>query len=139
MAQLLVEANAARTYYHTDTTAEYEESACQARMDLSKPPAERSVVILPSRDPFVISDKKHWDIYEAVLKDQARRYFEYNGPIPVYPICKEEVDSQDGTIFTVLWFRSAEGVSILYGYSRNLNHDDRARGVIPVPAGVPSR
>jgi len=132
VARRLVEANTARRYYSTDTTAEYEESALEAAIDLDKPPAEGSVVILPSRDPFIISDKKHWDIYEAVLKDQARPYFEYNGPIPVYPICKEEVDSQNGTILTVLWFRSAEGASILYGYSRNLNHDDRARGVIPV-------
>lgn len=129
LAKLAVIANKKRNYFHTKSTEEYEESMKEAEKDKNKDPEDRNVIVLPSRDAFMISDKQHWEIYEAVLKDQAKSYFEYNGPIPVYPIEKETVDSQRGTILNVLWFRSFEGQSIFYGFSRNLNHDDRARGV----------
>lgn len=129
MAKKAVAANKRREFFHTNSAKEYEESLKEAKRDMKKPPKDRNVIVLPSRDAFIISDKQHWDIYETVLKDQAKAYFEYNGPLPIYTIDKETVDSQKGTIMTVLWFRSYEGQSILYGYSRNLNHDDRARGV----------
>jgi len=129
LAKLAVEANKARNYFHTESTKEYEESLKQAEKEKSKEPKKRNIMVLPSRDAFTISDKENWDIFEMIFKDQAKPYFEYNGPITVYPIHKGTVDEQDGTILNVLWFRSYEGASLLYGFSRNINHDDRARGV----------
>ena len=129
MGKLVVDANKKRKYFNTKTRKEYDESLVEAKKDENKDPKDRNVIVLPSRDSFTISDKEHWDIFECALKDQAKPYFEYNGPITVYPIHKGTVDEQDGTILNVLWFRSYEGASIFYGFSRNLNHDDRARGV----------
>lgn len=130
LAKLAVNANKRRVYFHTKSTKDYEESLKEAEQDKNKEPKKRNVIILPSRDSFIITKKRNWEIYESILKDQAESYFKYNGPITVYPIEKSTVDAQNGTILNVLWFRSFEGGSILYGFSRNLNHDDRARGIL---------
>jgi len=61
---------------------------------------------LPSRTNFIMSDKENWEIYQTIFKDQAKPYFELNGPITIHPVGFKEVDSQYGTILTNLWFGS---------------------------------
>lgn len=129
LAKQAVRANRNAKYFHTSTTKEYEDSLKQAEKDRNKDPIDRNFIVLPSREAFRISDKENWEIYEVALKDQAKPYFNYNGPIIVYPIFKGEVDEQPGTILNVLWFRALGGASLFYGFSRSLNDDDRARGV----------
>lgn len=129
LAKLAVEANRAGNYFHTESTKEYEESLKQAETDKSKEPEKRSVIVLPSRQNFTMSDKENWDVYKAVLKDQAKSYFGLNGPITVYPVAKDTVDAQSGTILTELWFRDLDGRSDFGGH-RGLHDDDGARGVL---------
>ena len=66
--------------------------------------SERDVIVLPSREQFTISDKENWEVYQAVLKDQAKPYFELDGPINVSPVGANTVDAQKGTLLTALWF-----------------------------------
>ena len=105
LARQAVEANKRGKYFHTSNTDEYEDSLKQAKKDKNKKPSERKVIILPSRGNFKISEKENWEVLEALLKDQARPYFELNGPITVYPVDKKDVDSQNGTLLTQLCFR----------------------------------
>lgn len=129
LAKLAVEANRAGNYFHTDSTKEYEDSLKQAEKDKSKEPEKRNVIILPSRSKFTMSDKQNWEIYQAILKDQAKPYFELNGLIDVYPVDAKIVDSQDGTILTHLWFRDLDDSSGFLG-SWYLYDDGRVRGVL---------
>jgi len=130
-AKLVVEANRQGNYFHTSSTKEYEDSLKQAEIDKNKEPIKRNVIILPSRTQFTISDKENWGIYQAILKDQAKQYFELNGPIDIYPIDTSDVDSQNGTILTPLWFGSLDSRSELLGYGRSADYyNDRARGVL---------
>ena len=124
-------------YFHTDSTKEYENSLRQAEKEekQGKKPSKRSVVVLPSRDKFEISDKANWNIYEFTLKDQAKKYFELNGPITVNLIDKDIVDPQDGTILTQMWFRNLDNLSGFSGNYRDLYDVNRARGVLRATEG----
>ena len=130
LARLVVEANRQGNYFYTDSTREYKNSLRQAQKDSSKKPKERNVILLPSKDPFVISDKENWKIYEAIFKDQAIDYFELNGPIPIEPVNKDFVDSYDGTLLTLMWFRNLDDRSELDGNFRPLYGGGRLRGVL---------
>ena len=101
LAKRAIKANSAGRYFSTETTKEYEESAKEAEGSLD--PVDRTVIVLPSRTQFTLSDKENWDIMQAILKDQAKPYFEFNGPIEVYPVLAGDVDSQGGTLLTQLW------------------------------------
>lgn len=136
-AKLLVKVNRQGKYFHTESTREYEESLRQAEEDKDKEPVERNVIVLPSRDNFIMSDKENWEIYQAILKEQAKPYFELNGPIPFYLVDKDVVDSQNGTILTPLWFSSLDyrsGFNGNYTFLVNLNF--RARGVLRSAEGT---
>ena len=126
LAKLAVEANRQENYFHTNSTKEYEDSLKQAEKDKDKDPTKRNVIILPLRTNFTMSDKENWEIYQAILKDQARPYFELNGPITIYPVSFKKVDSQDGTILTNLWFLSLDVGSDFVGDDWNLNDGDGA-------------
>ena len=137
LAKLAVEANRADHYLSTGSTKEYEESLRQAEQDKNKSPAERSVIVLPSRDKFTITDKEHWEVLKTILKDQAEQYFNLNGPITVYPIPKDVVDAQNGTILNYMWFSNLDNRSDFNGNSGDLNIDSRARGIVQM-SGRPS-
>jgi len=132
LAKLASKVNRAGNYFHTDSTKNYEESLKQAEEDKNKEPIKRKVIILPSRSSFAMSPEENWEIFESILKDQAKPYFEFTGPINVCPVEKNIVDAQDGTILTGLWFRSIGGRSGLYGYcGRNIGNVNRkVRGVL---------
>jgi len=130
LAKLAVEANRAGNYFHTDSTREYENSLKQAERDKNKEPEKRNVIILPSRIKFTMSDKQNWEICQAILKDQAKPYFELNGPIDVYPVDEKMVNAQDGTILTALWFRGLVVGSGFGGDYWGLGDGDGARGVL---------
>jgi hypothetical protein len=130
LAKLAVEANSAGNYFHTDSTKEYRDSLEQAEKDNSKEPVKRNVIVLPSRSEFTMSDKQNWEIYQAILKDQAKPYFELNGPIEVYPLDEKIVDVQDGTILTHLWFWGLDGGSGFGGCDGGLCDGSGARGVL---------
>ena len=100
LARLAVEANRQERYFCTDSAREYEDSLKQAEKDRSKEPKDRNVIILPSRNPFEISDEENWDVFESISKDQARAYFKLNGSIIIFPVNTSYVDSQNGTLLT---------------------------------------
>ena len=129
LAKKAVQENRQGRYFHTDSTEEYETSAEQAEKDKEKDPEKRKVLVLPSITKFTISDKDNWEIYQAILKDQAKPYFELNGPITIYPVGVREVDSQDGTLMTQMWF-SGLGVRSGLGGGRGLGCVCWARGVL---------
>ena len=137
LARLAVEANRAGKYLSTESAKEYRESLRQAEKDENKSPAERSVIVLPSRDKFTITDKEHWEVLKTILKDQAEQYFNLNGPITVYPIPKDVVDAQNGTILNYMWFSNLDNRSDFNGNSGDLNIDSRARGIVQM-SGRPS-
>lgn len=129
LAKQAVEANRNDNYFSTGSTKEYEESLKQAEKDKNKEPIERKVIILPSRDNFTIDDTQNWEVLEAVLKDQAKPYFELNGPLIVYLINKDTVDRQKRTLLTQMVFLSFDLRSDFYGHYRDLVNDSGARGV----------
>jgi hypothetical protein len=129
LAKQAVGANRNNKYFNTNSTVEYEKSLKQAEKDNNKDLKDRNIIILPSRDQFTISDKQNWEVLETILKDQAKPYFEFNGPITVYPIDKNIVDKQNGTILTQLWFGDLDYGSGFDGVSRGLLNDGGARGV----------
>ena len=136
LAKAAVEANRALSFFSTESTKEYEESLEQAQKEQQqgKPPAKRSVIVLPSRDTFTITDKENWEVLETILKDQAKPYFELNGPIKVYQIAKGTIDSQEGTILNCLWFGYLDVGSGFSCNSRDLLRDGWTRGVREVSA-----
>lgn len=128
LAKLAVEANRQGRYFSTETRQEYDESLKEAEQD-KRPFLEREVLVLPHREAFEASS----DILEFSLQDLAGKYFKFNGnnPIKVYPVNKETVNSQNGTILTQLWFSGLDCRSG-FGCSRYLDLDYRARGVCRV-------
>ncbi|MBU0957998.1 MAG: hypothetical protein KKF56_04285 [Nanoarchaeota archaeon] len=134
LAKRAVQANANGQYFHTASTAEYEQSLEKAEADKDKDPAKRRVIILPSRDNFTM-DSGDNEVLQAVLQDRAKPYFEMNGPMTAYLVDKNTVDSQDGTLMTQLWFGSSDGRSDLGGDCRDLGYV-RARGVFKSAEGA---
>ena len=130
LAQSFVKANREWKDFNTSSTREYEKSLAQAQADLNKSPKERGVIVLPSINIFTISNKENWEIYEAIFKDQAEPYFELNGSINVRPVNPIDVDSQDGTLLTQMWFRDLDVRSELIGGDRVLDLGNRLRGVL---------
>lgn len=127
LAKLAVESNRNRKYFSTQTRQEYDDSLRQAEQDKRMSLSERQVLILPHREVFEASS----DILEFSLQDLAGEYYKFNGnnPIKVYPVNKDVVDSQDGTILTQLWFSRLGGRSDFGGNGRDLYVGGRARGV----------
>ncbi len=119
-------------YFYTDSTKEYEESFEQAEKDKSKPPIERSVIILPEKRQFRISKRVNWEIYQAIFKDQAEPYFELNGPITIALFDTKSpfsrIHSQlTGTLLTNLDFLVKHSIC---GFNPlMLAHESRTRGV----------
>src|SRR3989338_7130359 len=68
LAKMAVEANSAGRYFSTESTREYKESLKQAEKDKSKAPAERNVIVLPSRDNFSVTSQKNFEVLEFALK-----------------------------------------------------------------------
>ena len=128
LAKLAVEANRQERYFCTDSAREYEDSLKQAEKDRSKEPKDRNVIILPSRNPFEISDEENWDVFESISKDQARAYFELNGSIIIFPVNTSYVDSQNGTLLTQMQFGYLVLKSVL-GDGRSLGGVNQLRGV----------
>ena len=130
LARQAVEANRKGHYLSTASTKEYADSLKQAEQDKNKEPRERSVIILPSKSEFKISDKEYWEIFESIFKDQAKAYFELNGPISVYLANERKIGSQNGTILSQLWFRDLGCGSELYGDDGDLDDAYGLRGVL---------
>jgi len=135
LAKRAVKSNSNGNYFHTSSTAEYEESLELAEKDRNKDPAKRRVIVLPSRQDFTL-DSADDETLQALLKDQAKPYFEMHGPMRVYLINSSTVDDQDGTLMTELWFDSTDYRSDLYGDSRDLYYDDGTRGVFKSAEGA---
>jgi len=134
LAKRAVQANSNGQYFNTDSTAEYEQSLKLAEEDKDKNPAKRRVIVLPSRQNFTL-DSGEDEVLQAVLKDQAKPYFEMNGPMKVYLVNPSTVDAQDGTLMTQLWFGRTDGRSGLYGGNWNLYYG-RTRGVFKSAEGA---
>jgi len=132
LAKLSVRANKSGNYFNTNSTRMYEESLKQAERDKNKKPVDRNVILLPSRGPFVMNLEENLETLESILKEQAKPYFEFNGAINFYPVDKDIIDSQNGTLLTGMWFRSIGGKSGLYGScGRNISKIKRnVRGVL---------
>lgn len=130
LAKQAVQANRAGKYFSTETTKEYYESAQIAEKEAKTgiEPEKRSVILLPSRRQFTLSDTQNWEILQAILKDQAKPYFELNGPIIVYPVSPENIYLQDGTLLTQLCFFWLRYKSSFSG-GRGLDNDSRAHRV----------
>lgn len=141
LAEKAVNANASGSYFHTDSTKEYEESLKIAEQDKNKAPKEGSVIILPSRDSFNITRNENWDVLETALKDQADKYFEINRENPIYValVDKDTVDNQPGTLLTQMWFWWLGSWSRFLGGSRDLLGDCWARGVLESAEGTPQK
>ena len=130
LAEKAVAANNNGNYFSTQTTKEYEQSLEEAEEEMKKEPKDWNVFTLPSRSKMTMSNTENWNVYEAFLNDQAKPYFELNGPITIYPVDEKTVDAQDGTLLTQLWFGSLDCGSGFNGGSRSLHYDyDRARWV----------
>ena len=108
MAERAVAANKNGNYFCTPTTKEYEASLKEAEKEMKKDPKDWNVFTFPSPDSITISDKEHWNLYQAFLKDQATPYFELNGPITVHHVSKNVVDARNGTLLSYLWFGSLD-------------------------------
>jgi len=129
LAKQAAEANRNGIYFSTKNTKEYEESLKQAEQDKNKDPKERNVIILPSREVFDISLTENSEVLECLLKDQAKAYSEIKKVLTFYPVSKETIDEQNGTLLTQLWFYSVAYRSGLVGDNRDLGYGYGARGV----------
>ena len=119
-----VKANRNNRYFCTESKKEYETSLIEATEDLDKDPKDRQVIILPSRKNFTMSDKENWEILESILKDQAKSYFYFHGPIPItcYLVDQSTVDAKDGTLLTQMWLWNRYGTGLdFYGNDRILD------------------
>ena len=131
MAEQAVEANRNGNYFVTNDTEFYDKYAKIAEKDKSKDPEKRSAFILPSKEKYIISPNS--EEAQALFKDTEEEYFETfckNG-INFYPLDKNFINKQKGSLVEYLWFRHPGGGSGLVGDSRGLDDDCRAFGVLP--------
>ena len=131
MAEQAVKANRNGKYFVTKDTEVYDIYAKIAEKDKSKNPSERRALILSSKEIYLI--KPNSEEAQALFKDTRKEYFETfckNG-INFYPLDKNFINKQKGSLVEYLWFRHPGGGSGLVGDSRGLDDDCRAFGVLP--------
>jgi len=130
MAEQAVKANRNGNYFVTEDTEIYDKYAEIAEKDKNKDPEKRMALILPSKEKYLI--KPNSEEAQALFKDTRKEYFETfckNG-INFYPLDKDFVDRQKGSLVEYLWFGHPGYDSDLDGYYRDLNLDSRAFGVL---------
>ena len=130
MAEQAVEANRNNQYFTTNDTEIYDKYAKIAEKDKSKEPEERMALMLPSKENYLI--KPNSEEAQALFKDTGKEYFKTfckNG-INFYPVDKDFVNRQKGSLVGYLWFRHPGDVSDLDGNGRDLLSDYRAFGVL---------
>ncbi|MCX6741818.1 MAG: hypothetical protein NTX24_01420 [Candidatus Pacearchaeota archaeon] len=140
LAKEAVQANALGKYLSTSDTKIYDEhlNVAEQEQKQGKSPEERSVLILPERDKFVISPTQNQETFDGILGSEGAKYLDHlkrNG-LTVYPVDKNIVDAQVGTILTQSWFRSLGRESVLVGYGRSLDCGSAVRGVRPSAEGI---
>ena len=131
MAERAVKANRNNQYFATENTEIYDEYAKIAEKDKSKNPSERRALILPSKKRYIISPNS--EEAQALFKDTGKKYFETfckNG-INFYPVDKDFVNKQKGSLVEFLWFGHPDYDSDLLGSDRDLDCGNRAFGVLP--------
>ena len=130
MAEQAVEANRNNQYFTTNDTEIYDKYAKIAEKDKSKEPEERMALMLPSKENYLI--KPNSEEAQALFKDTGEEYFETfckNG-INFYPLDKNFINKQKGSLVEYLWFGHPVSGSDLYGDDRSLGSDNRAFGVL---------
>ena len=131
MAEQAVEANRNGNYFVTENTEVYDKYVEIAEKDKNKDPGKRRALILPSKETYLI--KPNSEEAQALFKDTKEEYFETfckNG-INFYPVSKDFVNIQKGSLVGYLWFRLPDGDSDLDGGNRDLDDGSRAFGVLP--------
>src|SRR3989344_1626267 len=130
MAEQAVKANRNRNYFVTENTEVYDKYAEIAEKDKSKDPEKRMALILPSKKRYIISPNS--EEAQALFKDTEKEYFETfckNG-INFYPVDKDFVNKQKGSLVEYLWFGHPNSDSGLDDGSRGLWGDGLAFGVL---------
>ncbi len=136
LARQAVEANRQRSYFHTQTIKEYEQSAEQAEKEQKqgKKPWKKSVLVLPSRASFNITSNENLEVLQFLARSEklARKYFEFNGshPMKTYLLDNNTVDSQDGTLMTQLWIGDLDNGSVFVGNGRYFDYSRWVRGML---------
>src|SRR3989344_2320534 len=144
LARELVEANSKGEYFSTNSARAYETASRRAEQEDRKgiKPAQRTAIICPSQDNFLMSPDENKQYYEFVFEDMAYEneengrvsYFQLNkGPITFFPIDKGIVDSVKGTIQNYMWFKSLGlgcGSGLVGDYRGAHLCYDRARGML---------
>ena len=131
MAEQAVKSNRNGNYFVTNDTEVYDKYAKIAEKDKSKNPEKRLALILPSKEKYIISPNS--EEAQALFKDTGKKYFETfckNG-INFYPVSKDFVNIQKGSLVGYLWFRLPDGDSDLDVGNRDLDDGSRAFGVLP--------
>jgi len=139
MAEQAVKANRNGNYFVTNDTEVYDKYAEIAEKDKSKDPKKRSAFILPSKESsFILPSKESYLIRQnseeaqALFKDTKEEYFETfckNG-INFYPVSKDFVNNQKGSLVESLWFWRPSDDSGLDGYNKYLYNDYGAFGLL---------
>src|SRR3989344_5685689 len=104
MAEQAVKSNRNNQYFTTNDTEIYNKYAKIAEKDKSKDPEKRRALILPSKEIYLI--KPDSEEAQALFKDTRKEYFETfckNG-INFYPVNKDFVNNQKGSLVEYLWF-----------------------------------
>src|SRR3989344_8607924 len=130
MAEQAVKANRKGNYFVTNDTEVYDKYAKIAEKDKSKDPEKRRALILPSKEKYLI--KQNSEEAQALFKDVREEYFETfckNG-INFYPVSKDFVNNQKGSLVESLWFWRPSDDSGLDGYNKYLYNDYGAFGLL---------
>ena len=130
MAEQAVKANKNNQYFVTENTEVYDKYAEIAEKDKSKDPEKRSAFILPSKEKYIISPNS--EEAQALFKDTGKEYFETfcEKGIKFYPVSKDFVNNQKGSLVEYLWFRHPDFDSGLDGDDGDLSNDVSAFGVL---------
>lgn len=129
LARQAVEANSAGNYFSTENRNLYDKIRAEAEADKDKAPSKMRAIILPSRKAFQISPTQNGKQFKFLIGDKNYLIHAERESLTVYPVDSSTVDLQDGTLLVQAWLRSLPSDSDVDGNSRNLDCDDRVRGV----------
>lgn len=128
LAKLATQANRDRKYFSTEDAELYDEYMRMAEQDKDKDPKDRRVIVVPSKDECNISPKQNMDFFSNVFEDIGEEYLAFIGKdaITFYPVDKDKVYSNKGTILTQEWLNMLYNNSSLAGGSTCLDGDGNA-------------
>ncbi|MEK6909206.1 MAG: hypothetical protein AABX23_04100 [Nanoarchaeota archaeon] len=133
LAELAVEANKKMAYFRTENRDLYEQSLAIARDEEGIEPFKRRVLVLPSKEPFKLSDIDNSETFEGIFGEHRGDYLQFlrMNSLIFYPVRTDEIDSKERTLLTQMWFgkRYGSSRSNLCGNDISLNKRRSVRGI----------